>query len=38
MLNEWMFDDEQLIEEVPNQEESEILSMTTRDCLSDKAI
>ena len=36
--NEWMFDDEQLIEEVPNSGESERLSINAQDCLSEKTM
>ena len=36
--NEWMFDDEQLIEEVPNKGESEGVSLINQDCLSDKTM
>ena len=34
--NEWMFDDEQLIEEVPNNGEIERISLNTTDSLSEK--
>ena len=36
--NEWMFDDEHLIEEVPNNSENEINSVNNQDCLSDKTM
>ena len=36
--NEWMFDDEQLIEEVPNKGDNERLSLNNQDCLSDKTM
>ena len=36
--NEWMFDDEQLIEEVPNNGESERISINAQDCLSEKTM
>ena len=34
--NEWIFDDDQLIEEVPNNGDSDINSVNTQDCLSEK--
>ena len=34
--NEWIFDDENLIEEVPNNSENEKNSFNNQDCLSDK--
>ena len=36
--NEWMFDDEQLIEEVPNKGDNERHSLNNQDCLSDKTM
>ena len=36
--NEWMFDDEQLIEEVPNKGDNERNSLNNQDCLSDKTM
>lgn len=36
--DEWIFDDEQLLEEVPNQGEDEGVSLTNQDCLSEKTM
>ena len=36
--NEWIFDDEQLLEEVPNNNESDKNSVNNLDCLSDKTM
>ena len=36
--NEWMFDDEQLIEEVPNKGESEGVSLINQYCLREHVL